>query len=186
MRLDHIAYRVRDRKAAAAFFIEALKYKVQDEFKLDFADGTFADCIALEPPERVLDSPWMAAVPLYVFAADGSPKGLQPVLHVPPELFISDGEPESIVANWVAAHGGVGGIHHMAYQVPSVLNTMNEWRRKGYAEFATDAPLTCPGLTQVFTKPSEVTGIIYEFITREGQGFCKDNVRALMESTAGL
>ena len=35
---------------------------------------------------------------------------------------------------------------------------------KGFAEFASEEPLTCPGLTQVFTKPLEITGVIYEFI----------------------
>ncbi|MGP2420409.1 hypothetical protein, partial [Listeria monocytogenes] len=62
---------------------------------------------------------------------------------------------------------------------------MKEWRDKGYAEFSTDKPLTCPGLTQVFTKPSSLTGVIYEFIEREGHGFCSENVKQLMESTRG-
>ena len=185
MRLDHIAYRVRDRKAAAKFFMEALGYKVQEEFQLDFADGTFTDCIALEPPERIPDSPWLARVPAYLRVMEGTAL-IQPVLHVPPELFVSDGKPGSIVSEWVTSRNGVGGVHHMAYQVPDVQNTMDEWRAKGWAEFATDQPITCPGLTQVFTKPSAVTGIIYEFITRDGRGFCKDNVKALMESTKGL
>ena len=74
----------------------------------------------------------------------------------------------------------------MAYMVDSVAKTMEEWQAKGLAEFTSEQPLTCPGLTQVFTKPSELTGIIYEFIEREEYGFCKDNVRALMESTRGL
>ena len=43
-----------------------------------------------------------------------------------------------------------------------------------------------PGLVQVFTKPSELTGVIYELINREGEGFCKDNVKALMESTKNV
>ncbi|MCE2806624.1 MAG: hypothetical protein LW700_15695 [Gemmataceae bacterium] len=47
-------------------------------------------------------------------------------------------------------------------------------------------PLRCPGLTQVFTRPSELTGVIYEFIERGEFGFCKDNVRALMEGTRGI
>ena len=62
---------------------------------------------------------------------------------------------------------------------------MKEWREKGYAEFTTEEPLTCPGLTQCFTKPSNLTGVIYELIERDrdAQGFCKDNVKDLMEST---
>jgi 4-hydroxyphenylpyruvate dioxygenase-like putative hemolysin len=80
----------------------------------------------------------------------------------------------------------VGGIHHLAYQVDSVESKMNEWRKKGYAEFASQDPLTCPGLVQVFTKPSSLSGIIYELIERDEHGFCKDNVKNLMESTKGL
>ena len=81
---------------------------------------------------------------------------------------------------------GVGGIHHIAYQVDDVEKTMKEWQQKGFAEFATTDPLKCPGLVQVFTKPSLLTGVIYEFITREDHGFCKDNVKSLMESTKGF
>ena len=62
---------------------------------------------------------------------------------------------------------------------------MKEWKEEGYAEFYSDEPIKCedPNLTQVFTKPSELTGVIYEFINREGAGFCKDSVKKLMEST---
>ena len=62
---------------------------------------------------------------------------------------------------------------------------MGEWKEKGYAEFYTEEPITCkdPDLTQVFTKPSELTGVIYEFINRKGAGFCKDSVKQLMEAT---
>lgn len=104
-------------------------------------------------------------------------------LHMPPEIFVSDGTPDSIVGKWVERRDGVGGVHHLAYQVESVQKTMDEWKEKGYAEFASEKPLTCPGLTQVFTKPSELTGVIYEFIERGAQGFCQANVKNLMEST---
>ena len=64
---------------------------------------------------------------------------------------------------------------------------MKEWQMMGYAEFYSSKPIVCkdPDLTQVFTKPSELTGVIYEFISREGVGFCKDSVKKLMESTEG-
>ena len=62
---------------------------------------------------------------------------------------------------------------------------MDKWKSKGFAEFASEEPLKCPGLTQVFTKPMKLTGIIYEFIEREAQGFCADNVKDLMNSTKG-
>ncbi len=63
---------------------------------------------------------------------------------------------------------------------------MKQGQEKGYAEFTTDGPLRCPGLTQCFTKPSQLTGVIYEFIERQGQGFCEENVKDLMNSTKGL
>ena len=62
---------------------------------------------------------------------------------------------------------------------------MQHWKDEGYAEFYSEKPITCkdPNLTQVFTKPSELTGVIYELINREGAGCCKDSVKNLMEST---
>ena len=79
----------------------------------------------------------------------------------------------------------MGGIHHIAYQCDNVADTMRDWKEKGYAEFLSDEPMECPGLKQVFTKPSELTGVIYELISREGKGFCELNVKGLMESTKG-
>ena len=60
---------------------------------------------------------------------------------------------------------------------------MAEWQKKGWAEFTSDAPLSCEGLTQVFTKPSSLTGVIFEFIERGKYGFCKENVKALMSES---
>jgi catechol 2,3-dioxygenase-like lactoylglutathione lyase family enzyme len=181
MRLDHIAYRTADRKKTAQFFIDAFGYRVQTEFDIKFDDGSTAKCIALEPPEKAgaKQDGWLCKS-----FVDGIPDPT--VFHMAPEIFVSDGDPESIVGRWVAARGGVGGIHHMAYQVESVEKKMAEWKEKGYAEFTSDKPMTCPGLTQVFTKPSALTGVIYEFIERGEHGFCRENVRNLMESTKGL
>ena len=108
------------------------------------------------------------------------------ILHAPPEIFVSDGVKGSIVGDWVEKRDGVGGIHHLAYDVEDVEKTMNEWKEKGYVEFLSEKPLTCqePKLTQVFSKPSELTGVIYELIKREdSKGFCEKNVEKLMEST---
>jgi len=99
-----------------------------------------------------------------------------------PEVFVSEGTPGSIVDRWVDAHGGVGAVHHLAYRVLSVQATMDDLGAKGI-KFLSDKPLTCPGLTQVFTEPNPLTGMIYEFIERETRGFCEDNVRELMLST---
>ena len=192
IRLDHIAYRVANREKTVKFFMDALGYTFQTEFDLEFADGTTCDCTALEPPEKhpmITNHYWVKrindglAIPITPEVAKENPHD---ELHLPPEIFVSEGQPGSIVADWVAARNGVGGIHHLAYQVDDVKATMAEWVEKGYAEFTSDKPMECPGLTQVFTKPSELTGVIYEFITRSGYGFCKENVRGLMESTVGV
>ncbi len=187
MRLDHIAYRVADRHKTAEFFMKAFGYHLQTEFEIDFDDGSHAKCLALEPPEKPVlgtrpaangssppDLPWTALTPH---------AGSQIDYHLAPEIFISDGDAGSIVGQWVAARGGIGGIHHLAYQVDSVEDTMREWKSKGYAEFSTDDVLRCPDLVQVFTKPSALTGVIYEFIERGKHGFCADNVKNLMHST---
>lgn len=196
MRLDHIAYRVADRQKTAKFLMDAFGYKVQTEFDLEFEDGSTTQCLALEPPEkdprnqqgtheswpppRVINLPhpsrvWEIENPLF---AD---------YHQAPELFVSDGSPDSIVGKWVAARDGIGGVHHLAYEVDDVEETMRLWQAHGWADFASSSPLTCPGLTQVFTTPHPLTGVIYEFIKREGDyGFCADNVKNLMISTQEL
>ena len=187
MRLDHIAYRVADRKRTSDFFINAFGYKIQTEFDIQFEDGTTAKCIALEPPEKTKKSNWNVLIhDLTSIAMPFEPNDKESLTeyHTAPEIFVSDGDKDSIVGKWVAARSGIGGIHHLAYQVQSVQEKMQEWQDKGYAEFTTSEPLRCPGLTQVFTKPSELTGVIYEFIERETVGFCKDNVKDLMKSTA--
>ncbi len=193
MRIDHLAYRVKDRHKTVEFFKKAFGYTVQTEFEIEFDDGSKAKCFALEPPEKVNpDVPWT-----YLGAMDIVTKlipkfgavphiGYMAEFHMAPEIFVSDGSHDSVVGKWVAERNGVGGIHHVAYMVDSVKDKMAEWKEKGFAEFTTDEPMKCPGLTQVFTKPSELTGVIYEFIEREGHGFCKENVRALMTSTKGL
>ena len=181
MRLDHIAYRVKDRQKTAKFFKEAFGYSIGTEFQIEFDDNSKADCLALVPPESRpfnTDNWTFHSMPFY----DDFPN-IQPVFHAPPEIFVSDGPLGSIVGDWVAERGGVGGVHHIAYQVDSVRAVMDQWRDKGYAEFLSEKPLECPGLVQVFTKPSELTGVIYELISRKGKGFCEDNVKNLMEST---
>lgn len=186
MRLDHIAYRAADRKKTAQFFIDAFGYRIQTEFDIDFPDGSKAKCIALEPPEKPQCENLNWLIKQYVgpvFNDSDIDDKLFAEYHLPPEIFVSDGTPDSIVAKWVERRDGIGGIHHIAYQVDSVEQKMKEWKEKGYAEFASENPLTCPGLTQVFTKPSQLTGVIYEFIERGAHGFCKDNVRDLMQST---
>jgi catechol 2,3-dioxygenase-like lactoylglutathione lyase family enzyme len=175
MRLDHIAYRVANRHKTAEFFRSAMGYKLQTQFEINFDDGTSAECLALEPPEKVVGAAaWSVLAPQL---------GRDVRYHLAPEIFISDGDPNSIVGQWVAARGGVGGVHHLAYQVESVSQTMNHWKDNGYAEFSSDDVLKCPDLVQVFTKPSLLTGVIYELIERGKHGFCAENVKDLMNST---
>lgn len=190
MRLDHIAYRVADRHKTVDFFVRAFGYRVQTEFDIKFNDGSTARCFALEPPEKptaheafwsvfhrwTLTEPTNGPHPKYLGDASAE-------YHMAPEIFVSDGTPDSIVGRWVAKRDGIGGVHHLAYQVESVQRQMDDWKAKGFAEFTTQTPLTCPDLTQVFTKPSVLTGVIYEFIERGRHGFCQDNVKDLMLST---
>jgi catechol 2,3-dioxygenase-like lactoylglutathione lyase family enzyme len=192
MRLDHIAYRVKDRYKTAKFFENTLGYTVGTEFQVEFDDGSKADCLALIPPETrsQLTQNWInTSTHCYEDIAEWTDEvGCEEnvTLHAPPELFVSDGPPGSIVGDWVNSRDGVGGVHHIAYQVNNVADVMKQWKDAGYAEFLSDEPMTCPGLVQVFTKPSELTGVIYELISREGDGFCEDNVKNLMLSTQEL
>lgn len=193
MRLDHIAYRVKDRFKTADFFYKALGYTIGTEFQIEFDDGSKADCLALLPSEK-RNKETINWVQEFDYCHERYKEGITDdlgieediVLHAPPEIFVSDGPVGSIVGDWVAARNDIGGIHHIAYQVKNVAETMKKWKEAGYAEFLSEKPMTCPGLTQVFTKPSELTGVIYELIEREGDGFCEDNVKDLMNSTKNL
>jgi len=190
MRLDHIAYRSKDRYKTAEFFQKCFGYKIGTEFDLKFEDGSTTDCLALVPPEVRHPETHLWGVDLVMEANWAGPGDVLDEIkcgyHAPPEIFVSDGAEGSIVGNWVAARGGVGGIHHIAYQVDDVEATMHSWKQSGYAEFLSEKPMECPGLKQVFTKPSELTGVIYELIKRDGDGFCETNVKGLMESTKEL
>ena len=180
MRYLHIAKRVGTRKKTAQVFIYAFSYKIEDDFELVFPNNETARCYAMCPPERgkYLDIN-------FIQYFSGFTHG--PVqYHASPEIFVSEGSPESVVGKWVEARQGIGGIHHLAYEVDSVEKQMKKWTELGYAEFTTEDPMRCPGLIQCFTKPSELTGVIYEFIQRKGKGFCKENVLDLMTSTEGL
>jgi catechol 2,3-dioxygenase-like lactoylglutathione lyase family enzyme len=193
MRLDHIAYRVKDRSKTATFFEKTLGYTVGTEFQVKFDDGSTADCLALVPPEKrnKETSNWVQE---FDYCHEEHKEGITDqvgvekdiTMHAPPEIFVSDGPPGSIVGDWVAARNNIGGVHHIAYMCDDIDATMKEWKVAGFAEFLSDEPMTCPGLVQVFTKPSELTGVIYELISRKDKGFCKDNVKNLMLSTSDI
>lgn len=178
MRLDHIAYRTASRIETSRFFVEAFGYRIQQEFEIPFKDSKSL-CIVLEPGNKQhIQAPWTTITQI--------PTGEKQEYHLEPEIFISDGDgPGNVVWEWVQRRSGIGGIHHMAYQVPSVEAKMKEWQDKGWAEFSTPQPIKCDEdeMIQVFSKPHKLTGVIFEFIERGEFGFCKANVRALMEST---
>ena len=170
MRLDHIAYRVKSREESASFLSAILGYKVGTEFEIVFDDNSTAKCIAMLPPEKMFN------------VVTIEPGGLR---HVAPEIFISDGDENSIVGQWVAARDGVGGVHHMAYQVVEIDSRVKQWKEAG-VEFLTDDVIDCPedNLRQIFTKPlKNLGGIIIELIERGDKGFCQNSVKNLMESS---
>ena len=155
MRLDHVAFRVRDRLESVNFLQGFLHYQMQQSFPIDFGDGTFAECISMAPT-RIPN----------------------------PEIFLSDGTPDSIVGKWVDERK-VGGIHHLAFSVHSVEAVMKEWQERGI-KFSSDTPIYCPEdkLIQVFTQPIEALGgMVIELIERGEFGFCKSSVKALMQSS---
>ena len=143
MRLDHIAYRVKDRHKTAEFLYNCLGYSVALEFDLEFDDGSTTDCLAMTlPEERPVD---VLGVGRFTSAdADDIEKAKFYSYHCLRNLllFPSDGPEGSIVGDWVKERGGIGGIHHLAYQVEDVKKTMNDWTEKGYAEWYSEKTLS--------------------------------------------
>ena len=158
MKLDHIAYRVPDKDRTVHFLESLTGYSVGTEFQINFDDGSSADCKALLPSDESS-----------------------------PEVFVSEGTPNSIVDEWVKERGDTGGIHHIAYSTDNIDKAVKEWREKGI-EFLSDDIIDCPddNLRQIFTKPQDLLGgIIVELIERGDKGFCQNSVKHLMESTNG-
>lgn len=182
MRLDHIAYRVKDRFLAANTLKNLFGYSIEIEFDIKFDDGSKAECIAMTPPEKNNRIGEVVGIPWVVMSAGiGTPVEH----HLAPEIFISDGSDGSIVGDWVKARGNVGGIHHMAYQTDNIDAVVEEWRSWG-VEFLSDSIIDCPedDLRQIFTKPLDMAGgIIFELIERGSKGFCQNSVKDLMNST---
>ena len=167
MRLDHIAYRVNDRYETAEFLHNTIGYKTYKEFQLEFEDGSKTDCIALVPPEARSKHTLNWIIP-YSFMPTDPMHGINEecIMHSPPEIFVSDGPSGSVVNEWVKQRNDIGGIHHIAYEVHNVVAVMRDWRQNNYAKFLSHTPLEYPGIRQVFTEPSPMTGMIYELIER--------------------
>tara|TARA_Y100000310_G_C20409359_1_gene681183 strand:- start:239 stop:802 length:564 start_codon:yes stop_codon:yes gene_type:complete len=185
MRLDHIALRVKDRHKTVEFIKESLGYSVGIEFPIVFDDNTHADCFALVPPERVKGSGFTTKEYKGTYKwSVGGPAG---EYHTAPEIFVSDGDENSIVGEWVKERNGIGGVHHLAYQVENIHQLHKEWKERG-VEFLSEEVIDCPedNLRQIFTKPiPEFGGIIIELIERGEKGFCQSSVKNLMNSTKG-
>ena len=159
MILDHIAYRVTNRKKAAGFLAKTLKYTTNTEFEIVFDNKSTAECLVLEPNSSQN-----------------------------PEIFISDGTDNSVVGEWVQAQNGSGGIHHIAYRVNDIYAIVQEWKGNG-VQFLTEDVIDCPedNMKQIFSKPLDVLGgLIIELIERQDKGFCQNSVKDLMNSTKGI
>jgi len=179
MRLDHIAYRVPNRNKTSEYLKQLFRYRHGEEFEICFDDGSTAKCIALLPPERThKTAPFTMSFP-----AVGP---LVTEYHIAPEIFVSEGTKGSIVEKWVQeTNKGLGGIHHIAYNVRSIEERVKQFTSYG-VEFLSDDIIDCPedNLRQIFTKPQALLGgVIIELIERGGKGFCKSSVKNLMEST---
>jgi catechol 2,3-dioxygenase-like lactoylglutathione lyase family enzyme len=179
-RIDHLAFRTLDKTKCVKFFKEVLGYTEQAEFTIYFNEEKTeqAMCVAMEPSNRNKSEffPW--TIPFNI--------GLHQQEYVlAPEIFISEGSPGSIVHNWATSKSG-GGLHHIALQVPQdsdVEKEMKKWLTLGWTEGFSSDVITCEDLHQVFTKPSLLTGVVFELIQRKNHGFCKDSVKKLMETT---
>ena len=132
MRLDHIAYRVKNRHETARFIKQMFGYVVGTEFDIEFDDGSTAECIVMTPPERDRKRPKRLSKTRPVRLPTELPWTLfsnhhDADYHLVPEIFISDGSEGSIVGDWVKARNG-GGIHHMAYSVKNINKIVQEWK----------------------------------------------------------
>ncbi len=97
------------------------------------------------------------------------------------EIFMTDGDPQTVIGEWVAQNGS--GIHHVAFKSDNIQEDIDKFRKAGIM-FSTENFLSCDDLKQIFTKPLEALGgIVIELIERKTKGFCVGNVKKLMEST---
>lgn len=187
-RVDHLAFRTLDKAKAVKFLCDAVGYKEATQFTIDFGEGDTAICSVLEPSDRAdklfeIEGliPWVKAFDL--------DKTTKQNYVLSPEIFVSEGSSGSIVHTWATNHGG-GGLHHIALQVPedsTVEAEMKRWLDNGWCEsFTSEIPFQCDEMSQIFTKPSSVLGVIFELIKRKEAGFCKSSVLKLMESTKDI
>lgn len=184
MRLDHQAFRVKDRFETATFFTkEPFNYRIQTEFEIKEL-CTF--CLVLNPPEKTrLDLPFFSGTFLHSALGDDVKEPVGEIYHMAPDIFISSSPDEnSPVGQWVKERNNRGGVHHLAFNCDNVFEMMEKLKKDGW-EFTTDKPIVDDDLVQVFSKPIPVLGdLIIEFISRPSErGFSLKSVRDLMTST---
>ncbi len=86
--------------------------------------------------------------------------------------------PESPISRLVDKHGPT--VHHVALSVDDVEATREDLLLRG-VEFTTNV-INGPGLTQAFTGREVNTGLMLEFVHRNGEeGFLDSNVSALFK-----
>ena len=119
MRLDHIAYRTRDRRKTSEFFEKAFGYIISTEFQIEFDDASKADCLVLVPPENRPRKTFKWIMPQLQYEpsilnsdVEDRNSAVKMEYHAPPEIFVSDGGEGSIVADWGEERGGVDQPHH--------------------------------------------------------------------------
>lgn len=168
IRIDHITYRVPNRIEAADFFVDVFSYDVVKEFAIKLPNRTFAKCIVLSPPEK---SSINGKLSSYIRVLKASPESIfsegeiedekYVEYHIPPDIFVIDGDENSEINNWVKKRSNLGGIHHMAFQVKNLKKIINLIEEKKHVEISYTSFLK---FNRIFTKPNKVTGLIYEFI----------------------
>ena len=173
--LDHIAFRVNNNnhKKTCDMFVNLFGYEIVDEFEPEFPDGTTQDTICTVLSPKGLNN---SKEPRII-----EQNGI--TYQTMPDIFISSSsDPNSVVAKYVANRDSIGAPHHFAFSTDSVTDTMKKFHAANM-EFLTDSPMICEELTQVFTRPSDLVNIIFEFIERRQASFCRSSVGRLMDST---
>jgi catechol 2,3-dioxygenase-like lactoylglutathione lyase family enzyme len=157
MKLDHIAYRVADRNAAARLMTEQFGYLIVEEFLLDFNDGTSTRCYALQKkcePDQIISDGAPGSVVNERVKARGNMGGVHPIAY-----FVDDVAAK--MKEWTRR-----GVAKFTTDEPVVGPGLIQ-------AFTEPHPLT--GMIYELINRDE--GVV---------GFNAENVKRLMESTKGL
>lgn len=129
---------------------------------------SFAKCIVLSPSEKPKVNEKLSS---YIRVLKANPESIfsereiedekYVEYHIPPNIFVLDGNENSEINNWVKKRSNLGGIHHIAFQVKNLKKIINTLEEKKYVELSYTSLLK---FNRIFTKPNKFTGLIYEFI----------------------